>query len=105
MEFALSTHWNAARHARGEDLIEEILGLGFTHVELGYDLRMELVEGVKAMVARQAVKTIRRLNRTCAILVRCRYQSSVAGMKLAGADAVVSEESEATAAMLRPGRR
>jgi sugar phosphate isomerase/epimerase len=56
MEFALSTHWNASRHARGEDLIEEILGLGFTRVELGYDLRMELVEGVKAMVARQAVK-------------------------------------------------
>jgi sugar phosphate isomerase/epimerase len=54
MEFALSTHWNASRHARGEDLIEEILGLGFTRVELGYDLRLELVEGVKAMVARQA---------------------------------------------------
>ena len=56
MEFALSTHWNAARHARGEALIEEILELGFTRVELGYDLRLELVEGVKAMVAQGAVK-------------------------------------------------
>jgi voltage-gated potassium channel Kch len=52
-------------------------------------------------VARQIVKTLRRLNRTCAILVRCRYQSNVAGMKLTGADAVVSEESEATAGLLR----
>lgn len=56
MEFALSTHWNASRHANGEALIEEILGLGFTRVELGYDLRLELVPGVKAMVARKAVK-------------------------------------------------
>jgi sugar phosphate isomerase/epimerase len=56
MDFALSTHWNAARHAHGEALIEEILGLGFTRVELGYDLRMELVPGVKAMVAQGAIK-------------------------------------------------
>lgn len=56
MEFALSTHWNAARHAHGEALIEEILALGFTRVELGYDLRLELVPGVQAMVAQGAVK-------------------------------------------------
>lgn len=56
MEFALSTHWNASRHARGEHLIEEILQLGFTRVELGYDLRMELVAGVKDMVTRKAVR-------------------------------------------------
>lgn len=56
MNFALSTHWNAARHTRGEALIEEILQLGFRHVELGYDLRMELVPGVQDMVRRGAVK-------------------------------------------------
>ena len=37
-------------------MIEEILGLGFKRVELGYDLRLELVPGVKAMVAQGAVK-------------------------------------------------
>ncbi len=56
MNFALSTHWNAARHAQGETLIEEILGLGFKAVELGYDLRLELVPGVRAMVAQKAIR-------------------------------------------------
>lgn len=66
MEFALSTHWNASRHARGETLIEEILGLGFTRVELGYDLRMELVPGVKALVAQGAVK-VDSLHNSCPV--------------------------------------
>lgn len=56
MIFALSTHWNAGRHAHGEALVEEILQLGFTHLELGYDLRLELVPGVQAMLKRGAVK-------------------------------------------------
>lgn len=56
MNFAISTHWNAARHAHGEAMLEEILQLGFRHVELGYDLRMELVAGVQAMVKRGAVQ-------------------------------------------------
>ncbi len=56
MEFALSTHWNAARHARGETLVEEILQLGFKRLELGYDLRMELVPGVQAMVRSGAAR-------------------------------------------------
>ena len=56
MEFSLSTHWNAARHAQGERLVEEILALGFRRIELGYDLRLELVPGVQAMVRRGAVQ-------------------------------------------------
>jgi sugar phosphate isomerase/epimerase len=56
MEFGLTTHWNASRHTTGEALIEEILGLGFRRVELGYDLRMDLVPGVQKMVAEGAVK-------------------------------------------------
>lgn len=62
---------------------------------------LALVTVPKDAVARQIVKTIRRLNRDCTILVRCRYQSNIAGIKSAGADALVSEESEATAGMLR----
>lgn len=56
MELALSTRWNAGRHTRGESLVEEILELGFSRVELGYDTRLDLVEGVRAMVAAQAIR-------------------------------------------------
>ncbi len=53
---SLSTRWNAGRHQSGQALIEEILELGLGIVELGYDLRAELIPGVKAMVASGAVR-------------------------------------------------
>lgn len=56
MEFSVSTHWNTFRHATGETMIEEILGLGVSAVELGYDLRLDMVAGVKAMIANGSVK-------------------------------------------------
>ena len=52
---SISTRWNAGRHHSGEAMIEEILALGLGRVELGYDLRSELIAGVKAMVASRAV--------------------------------------------------
>jgi sugar phosphate isomerase/epimerase len=51
MELALSTRWNAGRHSDGEAMISEIRELGFQRVELGYDLRRDLVEGVQRAVA------------------------------------------------------
>ena len=56
MDFAITTRWNAGRHDRGEDMIEEILNLGVDRVELGYDLRLDLVPGVQHMVEQGAVK-------------------------------------------------
>ncbi len=53
---ALSTRWNASRHTRGEDMIEEILDLGFERVELGYDTRVDLVPGIRDMVRDRAVR-------------------------------------------------
>lgn len=53
MNYALSTRWNAQRHACGEDLIREILDMGFDRVELGYDLRQDLLPGVRKMIERQ----------------------------------------------------
>lgn len=50
MDIALTTRWNASRHVDGERMIEEILDLGFRRVELGYDLRIDLVPGVQRMV-------------------------------------------------------
>ena len=51
--------------------------------------------------ATDIVTSVRELNRTCRILVRCRYQSSVAQVAKAGADTVISEEVEASGALLR----
>ena len=53
---AISTRWNAGRHRDGAAMIEEILDLGLEIAELGYDLRAELIPGVKAMVAARAVR-------------------------------------------------
>lgn len=55
MYFSLSTRWNACRHTTGEAMIEEILALGFKHVELGYDLTVLLVPGVRKMVNAGAI--------------------------------------------------
>lgn len=56
VNFALTTRWNAGRHVSGETMIEEILDMGFSAVELGYDLRLDLVPGVEKMVESGAVK-------------------------------------------------
>lgn len=56
MIFALTTRWNANRHDTGETMLEEIISLGFTHVELGFDLTPNLVPGVLSMVASGSVK-------------------------------------------------
>ena len=53
---AISTRWNAGRHASGEAMLEEILALGLDRAELGYDLRAELIPGVKAMLAAKAIR-------------------------------------------------
>lgn len=55
--YAISTHWNAFRHRNGEEMIEEIVSeLDLQYVELGYDLRIDLVPGVKRMVAEGVVQ-------------------------------------------------
>ena len=56
MDIALTTRWNAGRHVDGQSMIEEILELGFAHIELGYDTRLDLVPGVLAMVEAGAVR-------------------------------------------------
>ena len=52
-------------------------------------------------IALQVVKALCRLNPRCAVVVRCRYQSNTLALKKAGADTVVSEEAEASGALLR----
>lgn len=52
-------------------------------------------------VAIDVVVAIRRLNHRCQVVVRCRYQANVAAVRRAGANAVVSEETEAAGALVR----
>ncbi|MHB1034494.1 MAG: cation:proton antiporter domain-containing protein [Pirellulales bacterium] len=52
-------------------------------------------------VAVRIVKVVRHLSQRCRILVRCRYLATVGAAKKAGADLVVSEEAEASGALLR----
>jgi sugar phosphate isomerase/epimerase len=43
---SFSTCWNSGRHQDGEEMIREILELGFTRIELGHGIRLSLMEGV-----------------------------------------------------------
>jgi len=52
-------------------------------------------------IALQIVKAICRLNPQCAVVVRCRYLSHTSALEKAGAQSVVSEEAEASGALLR----
>jgi sugar phosphate isomerase/epimerase len=56
MIFALSTRWNAFRHAAGEPLVDEILALGFERLELGYDFRVDLLPGLLSRIQSGAVR-------------------------------------------------
>jgi len=44
---SFSTCWNSGRHNEGEEMLEEILELGFNRVELGHGIRLSLMEGVQ----------------------------------------------------------
>ena len=68
MTFALSTHWNAYRHASGESMAEEILALGFDRIELGYDTTLDLVPGVQRMV-RSGALTVDSVHGVCPVPV------------------------------------
>lgn len=47
-----STCWNSHRHQDGEEMIDEILSLGFDHVELSHGIKLSLLPGImRAMEA------------------------------------------------------
>lgn len=66
MNFSLTTRWNASRHSSGEAMIEEILDLGITRLELGYDTRVDLLPGIEKMKAEGAV-TIPSVHNYCPV--------------------------------------
>ena len=43
---ALSTCWNSHRHTNGDDMLREIVDLGFTNIELSHGLNISMMEGI-----------------------------------------------------------
>ena len=68
MSLSLSTRWNASRHVSGEAMIEEIRGLGIDQVELGFDLRLDLVPGVLKCVQDRSI-TVHSVHNYCPVPV------------------------------------
>jgi len=48
--FSFSTMWNLRRHTVGREMIEQIKGLGFSQVELNYNVTNELLETITPMI-------------------------------------------------------
>lgn len=46
-DLAISTMWNFRRASTGEELLEQLLALGFTQVELNYQVRAEWIPGIE----------------------------------------------------------
>jgi len=49
---AFSTCWNNSRHSDGETMIEEIVGLGFTNIELSHGMTIAKLPGIRKAYAR-----------------------------------------------------
>ena len=49
---AFSSCWNNSRHSDGETMIEEIVGLGFNHIELSHGMTIAKLPGIRKAYAR-----------------------------------------------------
>ncbi len=56
MKLALSSCWNSHRHSDGYEMIEEVVGLGFNHIELSHGIRIALVPGILHAVEEGLIK-------------------------------------------------
>ena len=69
-----STCWNSGRHTDGAAMLQELLDLGFTRVELGHGVRLSLMEGVIKAVEQGRVE-ISSLHNFCPLPVEIRGAS------------------------------
>jgi len=65
----------------------------------GADCVLAVITVPDDVAALEIVRALRRINADARVVVRCRYQLSAPGLQRAGADVVVSEEVEASAAL------
>jgi len=49
-EFSFSTCWNIKKHSNGRDMIKEIKQMGFSRVELNYNVTKEMLASIRPMV-------------------------------------------------------
>ncbi len=64
MILALSTCWNSSRHTNGEAMLNEIIDLGFDHIELSHGINLSLIEGVLKRAERGGI-TFTSLHNFC----------------------------------------
>lgn len=72
MAIAFSTCWNSNRHTRGDEMLDEILKLGFDHIELGHGIRRSLCEGMGPFIADHPV-TITSLHNFCPLPIEIEH--------------------------------
>lgn len=51
-EYSFSTCWNMKKHTVGRELIKEICELGFSRVELNYNITREMLTTIEPMIER-----------------------------------------------------
>lgn len=58
MAFALSTAWNALRHEQGKELIREIQAMGFSEIELSFNLTSQIVKDIEELVRHNQMRVV-----------------------------------------------
>ncbi|MEZ5303364.1 MAG: sugar phosphate isomerase/epimerase [Verrucomicrobiales bacterium] len=53
---ALSTCWNSSRHTEGEELVQEIIEMGFDWIEVSHGLKISLLPGILKMAEAGKIK-------------------------------------------------
>ena len=54
-DLAISTMWNFRKAHSGEELIDQLIALGFSRVELNYQVRTEWLHGIRRRIAEGAI--------------------------------------------------
>ena len=55
-DLAISTMWNFRKAHSGEELIDQLTALGFSRVELNYQVRTEWLSGIRRRISEGAIK-------------------------------------------------
>jgi len=55
-DLAISTMWNFRKAHSGEELIDQLIALGFSRVELNYQVRTEWLSGIRRRINEGAIK-------------------------------------------------
>ena len=68
MKLAFSTCWNSVRHQRADEMLQEIVDLGFRAVELSHGIRLPLLDGIRRFISDSGI-AITSLHNYCPLPV------------------------------------